>query len=125
MIVCFILYFDKKVDIGLVLKTIGEDKEMGMYNCGYKDGANAGYKLAIDDMVDNLRNFGLKTDVKFKSTKEYFESVIMLVEFYKLQYKRCLDEIAKIHSSEEKKIDGTMCLCGCEFCEQRRRLNEQ
>jgi hypothetical protein len=101
---------------------------MSVYDCGYKDGANAGYKLAIDDMIAKLRNFGLKTDVKFTSTKEYFESVILLVEFYKLQYERCLDEIAENHSSEEEEIDGTMVsivTCGCEFCEQWRILNEQ
>ncbi|HSH50966.1 MAG TPA: hypothetical protein VK982_04500 [Bacteroidales bacterium] len=111
----------------LIFKYSGKGKGIGMYDCGYKDGTNAGYKLALDDIVDRLHNFGLKTDVKFKSTKEYFENVIKLVEFYKLQYKRCLDEIAESHSSEEEEVDGTMCFvvsCGCEFCEQWRKLNK-
>jgi len=88
---------------------------MSMYDCGYKDGANDGYKLAIDDMVAKLHNFGLKTDIKFTSTKEYFESVILLVEFYKLQYEQCLNEISENHAVT----------CGCKFCAQGRILNER
>jgi len=88
--------------------------KMSTYDCGYKDGANDGYKSAIDDMVAKLHDFGLKANVEFASTKEYFESVILLIEFYKLQYERCLNEIYENHAT-----------CSCEFCEQWRILNEQ
>jgi hypothetical protein len=85
---------------------------MSTYDCGYKDG----YKSAIDDMVAKLHEFGLKANIEFASTEEYFESVILLVEFYKLQYERCLNEIFENHSSEETVT------CSCEFCEQWRIL---
>jgi hypothetical protein len=118
----------KKVGAGLVLKIIGGDKDMGMYDSGYKDGANAGYKLAIDDILEKLNDFGFKHNIKIHSPKDNIDDIVTLIKFYKLAYENALNEIAESHSNEEEEIDGTMCFavsCGCEFCEQWRILNEK
>ena len=99
-----------------------------MYDCGYKDGANDGYKLAIEDQITRLNKLGLKPNVEFKNTKEFVDTVITWVEFYKLAYEEALSEIAESHSSEEVEVDGTMCFCvtcGCEFCTQFMKINEE
>ena len=80
-----------------------------------------------EDIMQRLEHLGIKRNEKFATMYDAIDGVIMLAEFYKLAYKNALNEIAKIHSSEEEEIDGTMCFvvsCGCEFCEQWKMLNE-
>jgi hypothetical protein len=80
-----------------------------------------------EDIMQRLEHLGIKRNEKFATMYDAIDGVITLAEFYKLAYKNALNEIAKIHSSEEEEIDGTMCFvvsCGCEFCEQWKMLNE-
>lgn len=61
---------------------------MSTYGCGYKDGANAGYKLAIDDILEKLNDFGFKHNIKSHRPKDSIDDIVTLIKFYKLAYEK-------------------------------------
>ena len=70
----------------------------------------------------------LKGFKDFENNDAHEGNCLQVIRKLASDYKRAIDEIAESHSSEEVEVDGTMCFsvtCGCEFCEQWRKLNEQ
>ena len=64
----------------------------------------------------------------FENNDAHEGNYLQVIRKLTSDYKRALDEIAERHSKEEIEVDGTIYVpvaCGCEFCEQRRMLNEQ